>query len=238
MVNGWLIGCCIMFMNFSSVMIIGLLVFLNCTNNVYEGEIIISSACCVSCCAMIRQKTKWLLSLSPETNSLQRGLRLAQMTRSESPIFFPINGVTCFIYFMFASLLGTLMFNNSIFRTASLVSCLISEGVIFLCMIWFMFKMHHQVQPDIEPKIITIHVSLYRQEIDHQDETIGDCSVCLEDLSNGPFVQTICKHSFHEECLYKWLKSQAGLARESQQEKQCSCPNCRMTIASVTVENN
>jgi hypothetical protein len=48
----------------------------------------------------------------------------------------------------------------------------------------------------------------------------GVCTICLSDFEKGDNVKQIprCKHTFHKECLEKWL------------ERRFVCPNCNLEI--------
>jgi hypothetical protein len=60
--------------------------------------------------------------------------------------------------------------------------------------------------------------------------TNSECSICIDntvDSSNGGKLIS-CNHTFHTECLLKWL---------SKNHSQNKCPNCRNTILNMDVYN-
>lgn len=48
----------------------------------------------------------------------------------------------------------------------------------------------------------------------------ASCTICLSDFEKGDSVKqvAVCKHTFHKECLEKWL------------ERRFVCPNCNLEI--------
>ena len=60
-------------------------------------------------------------------------------------------------------------------------------------------------------------------EDDETDETkqqLGTCGICLEDYKEGELKKTLgCPHSFHKDCIDKWLKLVA------------SCPTCKQSVS-------
>lgn len=65
-----------------------------------------------------------------------------------------------------------------------------------------------------------VKVTLTREQFEALDDvnvSHGECSVCMDDLSEGQEVKRLpCRHAFHRECIYNWL------CRES-----TKCPVCR-----------
>jgi hypothetical protein len=58
--------------------------------------------------------------------------------------------------------------------------------------------------------------SLYYYKI--VDNTEDDCSICLESKLSGDIIELECTHTFHKECINKWLTNNE------------SCPYCRQDI--------
>lgn len=54
-------------------------------------------------------------------------------------------------------------------------------------------------------------------------ELIGKCVICLDDVYKNDCIKTLCKHTFHNECLKKWKKDNN------------KCPLCRTILHN---ENN
>ena len=52
----------------------------------------------------------------------------------------------------------------------------------------------------------------------HADINTQTCSICLENLSKDTMVVLKCHHSFHKECIHKWLG------------KKLECPYCRRPV--------
>ncbi|CAM2097146.1 unnamed protein product [Caretta caretta] len=50
------------------------------------------------------------------------------------------------------------------------------------------------------------------------DEDSDPCVICHDDLENGSIVELHCMHSFHKECIEKWLL------------KKPTCPTCRIHV--------
>lgn len=62
------------------------------------------------------------------------------------------------------------------------------------------------------------HLPPYRKV--GKEESIGDCSVCYEQLKSGEYVRELplCKHIFHKKCIDRWMKQDC---------ERMSCPLCR-----------
>jgi hypothetical protein len=71
---------------------------------------------------------------------------------------------------------------------------------------------------DIAILEFALYVSLNTQHLYRNDDINGECPICYE---NGKLVTLYCNHSFHENCLLKWVRT-----------GQTSCPYCRkdMTV--------
>eukprot|EP00189_Rhodosorus_marinus_P005816 CAMPEP_0113967728 /NCGR_PEP_ID=MMETSP0011_2-20120614/9109_1 /TAXON_ID=101924 /ORGANISM="Rhodosorus marinus" /LENGTH=175 /DNA_ID=CAMNT_0000980679 /DNA_START=336 /DNA_END=863 /DNA_ORIENTATION=+ /assembly_acc=CAM_ASM_000156 len=57
------------------------------------------------------------------------------------------------------------------------------------------------------------------------DEEIGDCGVCLDELSaetSGVFLSPTCKHNYHLQCVGKWVFTRSSL----------QCPYCQLPFES------
>ena len=63
-------------------------------------------------------------------------------------------------------------------------------------------------------------------EIEAETSDLGTCGICLEDYKEGEMKKKLsCKpmaHSFHSECIDKWLKQVA------------SCPTCKHDVSLQT----
>ena len=55
---------------------------------------------------------------------------------------------------------------------------------------------------------------------DKKEFRFGSCTICLSDFEPGENVKQVpaCKHTFHSECLEKWLI------------RKFTCPNCNLEI--------
>ena len=98
----------------------------------------------------------------------------------------------------------------------------------FTCFIIILISTYHdqrdrmsepQAEPP-EPQVEALH--LYLQCLQTIQPPLSEiCSICLEPFDHHIVVKEfiICKHQFHGECIFRWLK-----------EKQ-TCPNCRIPIS-------
>lgn len=51
------------------------------------------------------------------------------------------------------------------------------------------------------------------------------CSICLNELNSSCDIFCLpCSHSFHTECINKWLETQAN------SNSVCTCPECRHVV--------
>lgn len=51
------------------------------------------------------------------------------------------------------------------------------------------------------------------------------CSICLNELNSSSDIFCLpCSHSFHTECINKWLETQAN------SNSVCTCPECRHVV--------
>lgn len=74
----------------------------------------------------------------------------------------------------------------------------------------------------LTPGIIKQTLGIYDVLIKIQDPDIS-CSICSDDfiLNSKKSVYPVCKHSFHSECIDKWILEKGTLA---------DCPICRSSI--------
>lgn len=50
------------------------------------------------------------------------------------------------------------------------------------------------------------------------------CSICLNELESADMFCLPCSHSFHTECINRWLETQANV------NAVCTCPECRSVV--------
>ena len=50
-----------------------------------------------------------------------------------------------------------------------------------------------------------------------------ECSICSSETNNDNCFKTTCGHSFHTECIFKWMI----------QYENSSCPNCRNDFSAI-----
>jgi hypothetical protein len=72
--------------------------------------------------------------------------------------------------------------------------------------------------------VINIKYTTVQNPMHLQTYTICECSICLEDIDEGEFVTTECKHTYHPNCLMDLC-----LIRK---EIYTKCPLCRKDISS------
>ena len=84
------------------------------------------------------------------------------------------------------------------------ILALVAVGLFAMAYLLFgvFMEYYHSLQP-IEIEMVVIHTS-------------DMCTICLEPCLNG--VQLPCTHTFHKQCIQKWLTVNQ------------SCPNCRITV--------
>ena len=59
----------------------------------------------------------------------------------------------------------------------------------------------------------------------NEEKELEDCVICFETLTIEKTINLPCKHSFHLDCIKKWVKESA------------TCPMCRKKISSIFIEN-
>ena len=70
--------------------------------------------------------------------------------------------------------------------------------------------------------VINIKLTTVQNPMHPQTYTIGECAICLEDIDEGEFVTTECKHTFHPNCFIELCSR--GINQK--------CPLCRKDISS------
>lgn len=76
------------------------------------------------------------------------------------------------------------------------------------------------------PKFLRPFYYQYERKLDGQEDLIDACAICMEELSVvdeeqqecSIYLETPCGHSFHRDCLLKWM------------EQKFLCPLCRTEI--------
>lgn len=49
----------------------------------------------------------------------------------------------------------------------------------------------------------------------HWHANLGECSICLEKITQSTLFKTDCNHAFHSDCIHQWM------------EQSVTCPLCR-----------
>merc|ERR1712137_373727 len=70
-------------------------------------------------------------------------------------------------------------------------------------------------------------------QVDDQDSSV--CAICLAEIHNGgPAVSLPCQHSFHRQCVTKWLSECAATCPVCKQSADCTAvPEEHVTIQLV-----
>ena len=69
---------------------------------------------------------------------------------------------------------------------------------------------------------INIKYTTAQNPMHPQTYTIGECAICLDEIDEGEFVTTECKHTFHPNCFMELCSS----------GRDPKCPLCRKDISS------
>ena len=73
----------------------------------------------------------------------------------------------------------------------------------------------YYITSDLFRKVKVKNSSYYHRIVDNTED---DCSICLESKLSGDIIELECTHTFHKECINKWLTNNE------------SCPYCRQDI--------
>jgi len=70
--------------------------------------------------------------------------------------------------------------------------------------------------------VINIILDKWRNQMHPQTYSIGECAICLDEIDEGEFLTTECKHTFHPNCFMDLCS--IGI--------NTTCPLCRTDISS------
>ena len=65
---------------------------------------------------------------------------------------------------------------------------------------------------------VKVTMDIYYEDVVYVTKIRKECAICLEPLVNDTINKTVCKHYFHQLCLWAWLM------------KKPECPWCRTTL--------
>jgi hypothetical protein len=134
------------------------------------------------------------------------------------------NGSYLILYFIYFSLILSLLISNSNYHHPLLIACLISEGVTFLSINIYAYI--HLNNINSVKKRINVKLKDYSSSnLININQNIDSCSICLEVLNNETQLKiTDCNHIFHTLCITKWVESVTINSNE------VKCPNCRTEL--------
>lgn len=72
--------------------------------------------------------------------------------------------------------------------------------------------------------VINITLDKWRNQMHPQTYTIGECAICLDEIDEGEFLTTECKHTFHPGCFMDLDLRSIGI--------KTTCPLCRKDVSS------